>query len=90
MAENKRVVARRLAMSINPSAHVNHKLKVLKGLRRPDEKGEKFGAEVYIKGGEIEVSRFEAADLLVMFPNYFGAVDDLSLKLKAAIVGGGS
>lgn len=82
MADDKQAEARRLAMSINPSAHVNHKLKVMEGMQHGDA--------VYIKGDEIEVNRFEAADLLSMFPKYFDPVDELSKKLRAAIAGGGS
>ncbi len=82
MADSQLKIARRLAMSINPSAHVNHKLKVLEGMKHDEA--------VYIKGDEIEVNRFEAAELLSMFPKHFGPADDLSVRLKAAIVGGGS
>lgn len=82
MADSQLKIVRRLAMKINPSAHVNHKLKVLEGMRHNEA--------VYIKGDEVEVNRFEAADLLAMFPKHFEPVDALSKKLKAAIAGGGS
>lgn len=39
----------------------------------------------YLEGDIAEVDRYEAADLLSIFPSYFEPVDDLSIALVGAI-----
>jgi hypothetical protein len=40
---------------------------------------------VYIVGDDIEVDRFEAADLLTLLPEYFEPADELTRSLKTAL-----
>ncbi len=104
------VLARQLAMQVNPQPYVLHKLRVKKYLRMENDFAVEgvttaewsamldhwdndnsvgLGRHVFYSVGDIvEINRNEAAEIFAIVPSYFEPVDDLSLKLQAAVAKG--